>query len=86
MIIAIDYDKTFSRDPRLFRAITGLIVDAGHLPICVTSRYPSEPIIKDIGLDIYYTSRQPKGVYMANQGVLVDIWIDDNPASVLFEV
>jgi hypothetical protein len=73
MIIALDYDGTFTADPRLW---TKFIVDAtqaGHEVVCVTMRFPHEAIT-NIPCKVVYTSRKAKSVAFA-----ADIWIDDKP-------
>lgn len=46
--------------------------------ICITMRYPSEPIM-DMSCRVIYTSRKAKLIYAKNNNIKVDIWIDDNP-------
>jgi len=74
MLIALDYDKTYTVDPVLW---DGFIVAAKarkHDIKIVTLRTPSESIHVD-GVEVIYTSRQAKMKHLA-----ADIWIDDNPA------
>lgn len=81
MIIALDYDKTYTADIRLFKDFIDLAIDSGHSVICLTMRYPTEPI-NDMpkGIKIYYTSRKAKKKWADENGIVVDIWIDDKPA------
>jgi hypothetical protein len=78
MKIALDYDETYTRDPALFDCFIAMAVKNGHDLRIVTSRFPSEEV-PSIGPLIYYTSRKPKGQYLANEQWLPDIWIDDAP-------
>lgn len=78
MIIALDYDGTYTRDPALWDRF---IVDcklAKHEIICITMRYPKEEI--SLIIPVYYTSRKAKLVWAQANNIKVDIWIDDQPA------
>jgi hypothetical protein len=80
MIIALDYDDTYTEDPEGWDAVVNLLESRGHEFICVTMRYESEPI--EIGVDcvIYYTGRRAKITWLKENGVPPpDIWIDDCP-------
>ena len=79
MIIALDYDKTYTADPKLWMDFIQSCKARGHKVICLTMRYPTEPIT-DMLCDVIYTSRKAKLVYAIKNGIAVDIWIDDSPA------
>ena len=60
MIIALDYDKTYTADPNLWDAFIKFAVFRGHKVICLTMRYSQEEI-KIWGInEIHYTSRKAK--------------------------
>lgn len=83
MLIALDYDKTYTRDPILWTDFILLAKVAGHVVICLTMRrYPEEKIPKEHmeTIDIIYTDRKAKKKYAEEHNLFVDIWIDDNPA------
>lgn len=83
MIIALDYDKTYTADPILWDEFIGCCRLAKHEVICLTMRYPSESILDgpaQWGCPIYYTSRKAKLIWAKQNNIHVDIWIDDNPA------
>lgn len=77
MRISLDYDNTYTRDPKLWDLFIESAQKAGHEVLCITMRYPAE--IAEIPCEVIYTSRQPKGNFMAAKGISVDIWIDDIP-------
>lgn len=77
--IALDYDGTYSADPRLWDLFIENAQQLGHIVIIVTMRYPDEDIWHDMPCEIFYTSRQAKKRFMENMGHTFDIWIDDNP-------
>ena len=74
MIIALDYDKTYTADPAMWSDFIQLAQDYGHEVKIVTMRYPHE-IIDSPPLAVVYTSRKAKGTAFK-----ADIWIDDSPA------
>jgi hypothetical protein len=73
MLIALDYDGTYTADPELWNAFILKARELGHNVKIATMRYPSEPI-PDVGCEVIYTSRKAKFGCMP-----ADIWIDDNP-------
>lgn len=73
MLIALDYDKTYTADPGLWDAFLNLAEDRGHTVKIVTMRYPSEPI-EGLNIEVVYTSRKAKF-----GSIPADIWIDDTP-------
>jgi hypothetical protein len=80
MIIALDYDDTYTEDPEGWDAVVNLLEGRGHKFICVTMRYESEPIVIGVDCMIYYTGRRAKITWLIENGVpLPDVWIDDRP-------
>ena len=72
MLIALDYDGTYTADPVLWDRFVEHARERGHEVKILTMRYESEPI--DTHLDVVYTGRRAKyGVIPA------DIYIDDEP-------
>ena len=82
MLVAIDYDRTYTRDPELFEIIIKLFKYAGHEPIIVTSRRESEQVAVK-SCFVYYTGYQAKDQWCKKNGLQVDIWIDDDPRYIL---
>jgi len=74
MLIALDYDKTYTADPVLWNNFIKSAQDRGHSVKIVSMRYPSEPI-ESAPVDVVYTSRKAKATIFK-----ADIWIDDSPA------
>lgn len=79
MIIALDYDKTYTADPDLWDEFINLAQNNSHEIICITMRFPSEKIEIDKVKKIYYTSRKAKLIWAKQNNINVDIWIDDKP-------
>lgn len=80
MIIAIDYDNTFTLFPKQFTELRESFQKDGHKVFIVTARNKDlEPIpFKDTnGFDkVFYTDGKAKATV-----VRADIWIDDSPVT-----
>ena len=84
MKIALDYDETFTADPRVFTQLVSILKAAGHTVTFVTyrdGRFPNDDISADaqaLDIEIVFTSGQQKQhVFEA------DIWIDDSPETIV---
>ncbi len=83
MLIALDYDDTYTRDRKFWVTFIANATGAGHRVICVTARTSAEAelmdqIFKEL-VPVYPTSREQKRPFMQRQGIFVDVWIDDQP-------
>ena len=74
MLIALDYDKTYTADPALWDDFIQSAQDRGHSVKIVTMRTPDEAIT-DAPVEVVYTSRKAKATVFK-----ADIWIDDSPS------
>lgn len=80
MLIAIDYDDTFTRDPHGWREVMRIMRARGHEFVCVTGRCsPPEPHEPVIPCEIVCTDGAPKRAAAQHRGFMVDVWIDDVP-------
>lgn len=77
MLIALDYDKTYTADPELWDLLVQSAIGRGHEVVCVTMRFPHEEIA--MPCEVLYTSRAAKAPFMAALGRVPAIWIDDSP-------
>ena len=81
--ICIDYDSTYTTDPRLFDAFINMAKNNGHEVICCTMRYEHEAMEmpETIGRQcpIYFTGRKAKEPFLRAIGISPSIWIDDSP-------
>ena len=90
MNISLDYDDTISRDPVAWEEFCKYFRSRGHAVFIVTWRSLEEG--KEILREgwgkkvdgIYCTNRKAKEKFMYDQGIRIDIFIDDNPSSILF--
>lgn len=84
MIIALDYDGTYTADPALWDAFIRSARQRNHQVHLVTMRHESEPVRLGEQVDrVHYTDRKAKLQYMASKGIEVQIWIDDQPRFIL---
>ena len=83
MLIALDYDGTYTADPVLWLDFVKRAQSRGHAVICVTMRYDHETLDMCLKLqslvDVIFSSRQAKLPFLNARGVFPDIWIDDSP-------
>lgn len=86
MIIAIDYDGTYSRDPQTFDTIIALLKSAGHTVICATYRSADniQPVIDSIGklCPVILAGNGWKREAAEKAGYKVDVFVDDMPSSI----
>ena len=89
MRIAIDFDGTFTAAPDFWREVIALAKSRGHAVVCVSCRQQTEENFRDIDaamapclVPIYLTGGSPKRWYLEQRGEQVDVWVDDNMATV----
>ena len=90
---ALDYDDTFTADPSLWASVVRMAKDrSGHRFIMVTARRETEENIEQINADldhwgcqmpIVFTALASKLDTVAKRGIKIDIWIDDDPESLV---
>jgi len=90
MIIAVDYDDTYTRDPDLWAGFLRVARNLrGHTAICVTCRYEHNeriaPSAEELFERVIYTGRKAKKPYLEALGIFPDIWVDDSPNFILFD-
>src|SRR5690348_6048568 len=77
--ICIDFDDTFTTNPAVWTQIIELMRAAGANVFCISARFPNCPISGFPG-EVYYASGKHKWEFAEENGIKVDIWIDDWPA------
>lgn len=81
MLISIDYDGTYSLAPALWEGFAQTARAAGNQVIICTGRaFPPEVQTE---LPIYCSAGQAKADYLSLQGLFPDVWVDDDPGSVV---
>jgi hypothetical protein len=84
MLIALDYDGTYTASPWLWRRFISDAKEGGHEVVCVTMRFDSDAErIPDMDARVFgrviYTGRKAKHQFLSDMGISPQIWIDDNP-------
>lgn len=91
MIIAIDYDDTFTADTLMFTETIKKFQEFGHQVICVSARRETFANRREIenalpsGVEVFLSYDCPKRLFTKMKGVYVDIWIDDKPDAIIEE-
>lgn len=85
MLLALDYDDTYTRDPHFWDTVILLAKSHGHSVICVTARSTSDRAEVDAALAgkveaILCTGGRAKHDYAYKCGYMPSVWIDDQPA------
>lgn len=84
LVIAIDYDDTYTADPKMWDAVIDKMFMYNHTVFIVTLRHEHEmmdiraPLMLLVD-DIFATGRKAKKPFVEAKGHKVDIWIDDHP-------
>lgn len=84
MLLALDYDETYTEDPEFWDLVIGLAVTRGHSVICATMRHEheGEEIVSNLGHKverIIFTGRKAKHRFVQEAGYYPSVWIDDSP-------
>lgn len=86
MIIAVDYDSTYSADPETFNKVIEVFKSAGHTVICVTARPETmgQSVLDSIGklVPVIFAGTEWKRKAAEKRGYKVNVWIDDMPEMV----
>jgi len=84
MIIALDFDNTYTLNPKMWDKVLETFVEYATIYI-VTSRSPDIPIdyLPKYCADVVYCSFKPKLDVMEELGIPVNIWIDDDPLYII---
>lgn len=72
MLIAVDYDQTYTKDPGLWEHFIIDAIARAHECVLVTVRHKREKL--DIPHTIYYTCHENKVEFMRELDLYVDIW------------
>lgn len=84
MLLALDYDETYTRDPEFWNQVIELASSRGHSVICATMRheYEGDDVIKHLQFrveKIIFTGRKAKFNFVTELGYYPSVWIDDQP-------
>lgn len=88
MVIAIDYDDTFTQDPAFWRRFCMMAMGSGHHVILVTNRQGTRQDARELQRlrgcvrEIIFAQEGPKRYAARVRGYDPHVWIDDNPSTV----
>ena len=86
MLIALDYDDTFTADREFWLEFIQLAKKYGHDVICATSRFNNsenrQQVKGELPIPVYFCDHNYKREMLAKAGRRVDVWIDDSPESI----
>lgn len=91
MNIAIDFDGTFDRDTGAWEAVIATLAERGHQMFIVTSRHDDDKELvrqwaECSGISrgrVICTNGTAKKWFCEQRGLRIDVWIDDDPGSIL---
>ena len=89
MLIAIDYDDTYTKCPDFWSSVIQDAEILGHEVICVTCRRDTPENREDVKVKElarhahYFTGMASKKWFLEQLGLHPDVWIDDDPASII---
>ena len=83
MILAIDYDNTYTMAPDIWDETIKLFLSAGHTVVCVTARpeVMGQVVLDSVGklVPVVFAGGEWKRETAIKHGYKVDVWIDDAP-------
>jgi len=84
MLLALDYDETYTRDPEFWNQVIALANNRGHSVICATMRHEheGEDVVAHLQHKvekIIFTGRKAKFKHVTDAGYYPSVWIDDQP-------
>lgn len=92
MNIGLDYDGTITAEPNGFSVFVDTMRKLGHKVYIVTMRYDSECLNDEAFMywkhkvdGIIATNRKSKKQAADKKGLIIDVWIDDNPEAVYMD-
>jgi hypothetical protein len=83
MIFGIDWDKTITAEPGLFKIFIDAARERGHTCIIVTGRQEHDKIVPPWPMVIIYAGNEWKCDAALKAGYKVDVWIDDMPGVIM---
>lgn len=92
MIVSIDFDDTWTKDPEAWRAFARTMHGRGHVVIVTTNRYDLPIVAREVFetvatssvRDVIFAGAKPKRAAARERGYEVDVWIDDRPEMVIW--
>lgn len=86
MRLALDFDATYTLQPVFWDEFIELAERAGNEVILATYRHEvhdAHPLIDALQIPVYFTDGKAKKPFLEALGVVVDVWIDDRPMTII---
>jgi HK97 family phage prohead protease len=92
LLISLDYDRTFTAAPGLWRSFVATAAESGNRVVCITRREDTEQNREELRLAfadldvadlILCGTGTQKRDAAAAAGLAVDVWIDDHPEGIV---
>jgi len=88
VLLVLDFDETYTRDPKFWDLVISLANERGHSVICATMRHEHEGEEVISALEhkvekIIFTGRKAKQDFVLKAGYYPSVWIDDSPNWIL---
>ena len=92
LLISLDYDRTFTAAPGLWRSFVGMATSAGHRVVCISRREDDDANREELRLAfsdlevgdlILCGADTQKRDAAARAGLEVDVWVDDYPEGIV---
>lgn len=90
MHLAMDYDDTYTSDPKTMRAVIRCFQTNGHKVTIVTMRCPEKDWVDEFkflkdnyDVDTIFCDGQAKKEVVEKLGVKIDWWMDDKPEGIV---
>jgi len=89
--IGLDFDSTVTTNPQMWADIVKIFKTCGCKVYIVTYRdtvsWDNKDIYEFSGMceidQVIFTACKAKKPYCLNKGIIIDIWIDDNPLAIV---
>ena len=90
MLIALDYDDCYTKDPDFWLEVIKLAQSRGHSVLVATMRTFDETQsmcdkLTNLVHQVVPTERLAKLPFLAAYGIRPDVWIDDQPQFILLD-
>lgn len=89
MNIALDFDDTYTADPTLWNLLIDGCHALGHRLYVVTCRHDTPENREDVRVEYikphrhFFTGHAAKKWFMEQRGIKIDVWIENDPATIL---
>jgi len=93
MVFSLDFDNTFTEDPVFWKWFILKATNKGHKVFCVTARTEEQKNIDEVEgsfgssleliEDVVFCNHIAKKDVVERLGIDIDVWIDDDPATII---